>query len=112
MPQNMQLTQKKMIKENLKNHFTKAVLNAIDPFSVKRAAIFPKHFALSLSLVLVILALINVATGPGVYAISMLFIIFELSIILIVRLGFGGFPLAFAIFHTIFEFTYIYLPIS
>jgi hypothetical protein len=48
----------------LLGHFTEAMLNSVHPFAFEYASIFPDHFALSLALILVVLAFINISTNP------------------------------------------------
>ena len=47
-----------------KNHAPVTVLDSADPFALVAAAVSPVHLAIAISLVVLVLAFINVATSP------------------------------------------------
>ena len=86
-----------------KHHLAVAVLDATDPFSMVATPISPVHLSVPVSFIFLVLAFVDVTTGPLENSIAM-FSVVEIVTLIAVALGTSSTsPLSFAFFHSSFE---------
>ena len=93
-------------------HDSTSMLNTLLPLTFVHGSIRPVHLTIPHTLVVDVLAIVDVATLPGESTISILFIELIISFIS-VALGVLSLlaPLTFAIFHSVFEFADVYAAV-
>ena len=82
------------------------------PLALVAGTIFPEHLSVAVSLVVLVAALVEVATLPGEHAHAILLVVLVLALVHVAVLVVEPlFPLALSVLQTVLEFTDVDTPV-
>jgi len=90
------------------SHLAIAMLDTLLPLALIYGAICPEHFSITISFIVNIVALVDIAALPIEHTVAVFTVLRVLTIVLVARSDINlFFPLAFAMFEAFFEFAHV-----